>query len=65
MLWHLASRLSYRTLYTSPGPCSVGVDCLCFNPLIHMGFILILSLLCGVGKCVSVDKHNNKINITK
>ena len=27
-----------------------------------MGFILILSLLCGVGKCVSVDKNN--INIT-
>ena len=61
VLWHLPSRLSYET---SLGPCSVGVDCLCFNPLIHMGFILILSLLCGVGKCVFVDKHNNKISIT-
>ena len=29
-----------------------------------MDFILILSLLFRVGKCVFVDKHNDKINIT-
>ena len=63
MLWHLPSRLSYYKLLLDHA-VYVGVDSLCFNPLIHMDFILILSLLFGVSKCVFVDKHNDKINST-
>ena len=33
-----------------------------YNPLIYMGFIYILSLLCGVGKCTFVDKYINMPN---